>query len=96
MYILSRQGQILHKFSIKGWSNIDEFNWTVNGKELYVVSRVRGESVLLHVDLQGNAKLLWKNPVSTGETLATPSPDGRHLAIQTWTTSGNMWSMEDY
>jgi hypothetical protein len=27
---------------------------------------------------------------------AVPSPDGRHLAIYTWTVSSNMWMMENF
>ena len=55
-----------------------------------------GGDVLLYVNLQGNARVLWRNPGASGETLAHPSPDGRHLAIQTWVASGNMWIMEDF
>jgi hypothetical protein len=50
----------------------------------------------LHVDLQGNAHALWENTGGSAETLAHPSPDGRHLALDGWTTSGNVWMMEDF
>jgi hypothetical protein len=46
--------------------------------------------------LQGNVHVLWKNTGAEGETLALPSPDGRHLAIQSRTMSGNMWMMENF
>jgi hypothetical protein len=51
---------------------------------------------VLHVDFQGNARVLWESSGATGETLAIPSPDGRHLAIQNWTADGNMWMMENF
>jgi hypothetical protein len=27
---------------------------------------------------------------------AVPSPDGRHVAIYSWTLSANMWMMENF
>jgi len=39
---------------------------------------------------------LWENTGATGETLAFPSLDGHHLAFNGWTTSGNMWMLENY
>jgi hypothetical protein len=50
----------------------------------------------LYVDFQGNAHLLWENSGGSGETEARPSPDGRHLAFNSWTTSGNIWLMENF
>jgi len=52
--------------------------------------------VLLHVNLQGNARILWRSSGASGETLAYPPPDGRHLAIQNWVANGNMWMMENF
>jgi len=96
IYILSLRGQSLQEIMVKGWSNLQEFTWAADGKGLYVPANVPGGDVLLYVNLQGNARVLWRNPGASGETLAHPSPDGRHLAIQTLVASGNMWIMEDF
>ena len=96
IYILSLRGQSLQEIMVKGWSNLQEFTWAADGKGLYVPAKVPGGDVLLYVNLQGNARVLWRNPGASGETLAHPSPDGRHLAIQTLVASGNMWIMEDF
>jgi hypothetical protein len=67
-----------------------------DGKGLFVTVGVRGGRDLLHVDLQGNSQLLWENLGGSGETLAVASPDGRHLALNGWTTDGNLWMMENF
>ena len=93
--ILSLRGRPIQQLNVKGWSNFQAYSWTADGRSLFVVSGVRGRRTLLHVDLQGNAQVLWEGSGS-GETLAIPSPDGRHLAIQNWTAEGNIWMMENF
>ena len=46
--------------------------------------------------IDGNAQPMWVALGATGETLASPSPDGRHLALQTWTNNGNLWMLENF
>jgi eukaryotic-like serine/threonine-protein kinase len=97
IYIISlRDGHLLHKIKVRGWSNLLKCTWAADAKGLYVSAGIRGGQALLHVDLQGNGHLLWESTGASGETLGKPSPDGRHLSIQTWTTSGNMWLMEHF
>ena len=55
----------------------------------------KGGTKLLHVDLQGNSKVLWKSDTGVYNSVR-PSPDGRHLAIQASTTNSNMWMMENF
>jgi eukaryotic-like serine/threonine-protein kinase len=96
IYVLTLHGQKIQQINVKGWSNLLEFTWAADRKGLYVISGTRTEHVLLYVDLQGNAHALWKNTGASNETLAIPSPDGRHLAIQSWVTNGNMWMLEHF
>ena len=96
IYIFPVHGQQLQEINLKAWSNLLEYSWAADGKGLYVTAGVRGGQVLLYVDLQGNAHPLWSSVGATAETLARPSPDGRHLAISTWTTRGNLWMMENF
>jgi Tol biopolymer transport system component len=95
IYILSLRGEAMREIQVKGWSNLLSLNWATDGKGLFVADGVQGGAVLLHVDLQGNARVLWKNHGGNW-TPALPSPDGRHLAIQGWTVDGNMWMMENF
>jgi Tol biopolymer transport system component len=96
IYILSLRGEPPRQIRVKGWSNLLSVNWAADGKGLFVSSGIRGARVLLHVDLRGNAHPLWKNQGAWGETLAYPSPDGRHLAMDGWTSNGNMWMLENF
>jgi WD40 repeat protein len=96
IYILSLRGQATQQIHVKGWSNLLSLSWAADGKSLFVVSGNRHERVLLHVDLRGNAHFLWENPGAYGETSATASPDGRHLAMWGWTLNSNMWMMENF
>jgi hypothetical protein len=96
IYILSLRGQVLQQVQVKGWSNLESLLWAADGKGLFVTAVIRNGRELLHVDLQGNANVLWENTGGSGETVAFPSPDGRHLAYNGWTTNGNMWMMENF
>jgi Tol biopolymer transport system component len=94
--ILSLNGQPTRQIRVKGWSNLLAYSWAADGNGLFVVAGKRGTRVVLHVDLEGNAHPLWESLGASGETLAAPSPDGRQLAMQTWTMSGNMWMLENF
>jgi hypothetical protein len=66
-----------------------------DGKSLFVSGYKEREPVVLHVDMQGNVRLLWEVKGGAG-TYAVPSPDGRHLAMQRMTVDGNLWMMESF
>jgi len=95
IYILSLHAQTTQVIRVKGWTSLESVTWAADGHSLFVSSGIRGARVLLHVDLQGNAQPLWKNN-GIGETYGFPSPDGRHLAMQGWTSNANMWMMESF
>jgi len=96
IYILSLDGQVLQQFQVKGWNHLQSLIWAADGKGLFVTVGIRNGRKILHVDLQGNAHALWEDTGGSAETLAHPSPDGRHLVFDGWTTSGNMWMMENF
>lgn len=95
---------------VKGWKNLQSVDWAADGMGFFVSSLKTRSSTLLHVDLQGNARLLWAQQGSISPTgrpwdqplggpsasWAVPSPDGRHLAIYDWKLSANMWMMENF
>jgi eukaryotic-like serine/threonine-protein kinase len=80
---------------VNGVDNADSVVWTQGGKGFLVSSRIPRSSVLLHVDLAGNSRLLWKKDGGIG-TFGIPSPDGRHLAMLGWTLNSNIWEMEKF
>jgi hypothetical protein len=81
--------------TVKGWNLLNNVNWWADGKGLYVASLNKRGSVLLSVDLQGNARVLWDQAGGAG-TYGLPSPDGRHLAMLGWTVNSNIWMLENF
>jgi serine/threonine protein kinase len=93
--VLSLVGLPRKVIPVKDWESLDAVSWTSNGKGLLVSSRTQNASVLLHVNLLGNANVLWKQEGGL-LTFGTPSPDGRHLAMLGWSLTSNMWLMENF
>jgi Tol biopolymer transport system component/DNA-binding winged helix-turn-helix (wHTH) protein len=95
IHILSLSGQPPQEIKVKGWSDFGDIGWASNGKALLISNGVQGGSVLLHVDLQGNAHVLWQQLGIKG-TWGRQSPDGRHLAMLGWAVDSNLWMMENF
>ena len=81
--------------TVRGWKDTGDVKWAADGKSLFVPTSLQRGSVLLHVDFQGNAQVLWKQEGDFG-IFPIPSPDGRHLAIQVSTLNSNLWMMERF
>ena len=89
-------GRAPQQIKVKGWNTLTGADWAADGKSLFAyTSRDRG-AVILSVDLQGNARVLWENKSGGDNTYAVPSPDGRRLAIQVMTQDANLWMMENF
>ena len=95
IHILSLSRNAMEEFAVKGWKSLDSVAWTADGKALFVSNHTQDGSVLLHVSLQGNSQVLWRQEGGVG-TFGIPSPDGRHLAIMGWTLNSNIWMMENF
>jgi eukaryotic-like serine/threonine-protein kinase len=95
LHILSLRGEQPQQITVKGWKIVDALRWSADGEGLFVSSPVQRGSVLLHVDLQGNTHVLWKQE-GGGVMHGVPSPDGRHLAFEGWAPNSNIWMMENF
>src|SRR6516165_3855266 len=98
VHILSLRGEPSQEIRVKGWSNLEDIEWA-GAKALLISNRVRtGDAldVLLHVDMQGNARVLWQQQGGFGGSIGQLSPDGRHLAFNRFTTNSNIWMMENF
>jgi len=93
--ILSLRGQPEQVLPTEFNSISGDVFWAADGNGLYVPDETTRGRVIYYVDLQGHTRVLWANPGGWG-TWARPSPDGRHLAIQTSNPTSNMWMMENF
>jgi eukaryotic-like serine/threonine-protein kinase len=96
IYIQSLRGQPTSKIEVKGWTSLYNLTWSADATAIFVSADIRGGKALLRVDLQGKVNVLWEDTGAIGETIAVPSSDGRHLGMQSWTASGNMWVLENF
>jgi serine/threonine protein kinase len=93
--ILSLNGGAVRRIVSKGGITLSSVVWTADGKGLFVSSYTWRGADMLHMDFQGNTRLLWEHPGGI-EIYGVPSPDGRHLAMRGWNVEGNIWMMENF
>ncbi len=108
--ILPFDGSPTRNLVVSGRRSLESVNWAADGEGFWVSSAANAGSALLHVDLQGNSRVLWEQKGSIAPwnvplthrlggpsaPWAVPSPDGRHLAIYRWDLSANMWLVENF
>jgi serine/threonine protein kinase/Tol biopolymer transport system component len=94
LYLLNLKTQELRQIVVKHWNNLLATDWTADGKGLFTCSLQPG-GVLLHIDLHGNAQVLWE-PGGERNIWAVPSPDGKHVAIPVFSANSNVWMMENF
>jgi serine/threonine protein kinase/Tol biopolymer transport system component len=94
VYLLSTTTLTVSRFAVKDWP-ILQLRWSSDSAGLFVSSRREDSSVLLHVDLAGTARLLWRQAGWDG-LQCVPSPDGHHIAIFALRKNNNVWMMENF
>jgi Tol biopolymer transport system component len=94
--ILSLQGKLLQLIQSRDANNMWSLGWTRDGKGLFVCKSTKGGPQLLHLDLQGKAKVLWSNEGGDNACVWAESPDGRHLALYGHQQTANFWMMENF
>jgi Tol biopolymer transport system component len=95
VHILSLRGEPSQEIRVRGWNNLRDIEWA-GAKALLIENRVQGGVVLLHVDMQGNAHVLWQQQRGFGGFIGALSPDGRHLASNGISMNSNIWMMENF
>ena len=82
-----------------GWSHLRNITWTADGKGLFASHPSKRGGVLLLVDLNGSARVLWElagQNVYLRDLRALPSPDGRRIAVLGSIVEDNVWMMENF
>jgi hypothetical protein len=84
--------------TVKGYVNLNSFDWAPDSKSMFVGTSGPAGSTLLRIDLNGNAHPIWRQPYR-GESYATwgiGSPDGRHLAVLGLSAEANVWMIDNF
>jgi DNA-binding winged helix-turn-helix (wHTH) protein/Tol biopolymer transport system component len=79
--------------TISGWPGIASLDWTADSKALWATSVREEGNALLHIDLEGHARSVWR-PRKMTVGWAIPSRDGRSLALLVSSGSANVWMAE--
>jgi hypothetical protein len=79
--------------SISGWPGLSSLDWAADSKALWATSVREEENALLHIDLEGHARQVWR-PRKMTIGWAIPSRDGRNLALLVSRGSANVWMAE--
>jgi Tol biopolymer transport system component len=78
---------------IHGWAAIASIDWAADSKSLWAATAGERENVLLGIDLEGNARVVWR-PKNVIVGWAIPSRDGKLLALHVRSSSANAWLLE--
>jgi Tol biopolymer transport system component len=94
--LLSVKSGVTTDLAVRGWNGFWSVNWSADGNALFVSSQTSQDTTLLRVDLRGEATALWHEKLNFFGTIGIPSPDGRHLAVASYTTDSNVWMIENF
>jgi len=79
--------------TVRGWPGLASLDWAADSKSLWAPSLADEENPLLNIDLQGNARPVWR-PKKLNANWAIPSRDGKYLALHVSSNSANVWMLE--
>lgn len=79
--------------TVHGWPGFTSLDWAADSKSIWVVTAPEKENALLRIDLQGNARPVWR-PKNLVVGWAIPSRDGKRLALHVRSSSANAWMIE--
>ena len=81
--------------TLNGYSDLIDLNWASDSRSLFVSSLEPAGPTLLHVDLDGNAEPIWRQPQTTS-FWGFSSPDARHLAISSESRETSIWMISNF
>ena len=94
--LFSLKQENTRRLVVKGDMHLRNVTWAPDGRGLFAANNLATGAELVHVDLQGNARVLWTVNGSNVFLVGKASPDGLHVAIQTSAGNSNMWMAENF
>jgi Tol biopolymer transport system component len=92
--IVSLPGGAIQKLSAAPWTELATVAWAADGKSLFLASYSSRGTAIVHMDLNGQTKMLFK-PAWDIFSLS-PSPDGHYLAFGPIITNANAWTIASF
>jgi len=101
VHILHLDGKPAEEIAVKHLNLGDAFDWSADGKGIFIDTSTAKGLALTYLDLRGNTRTVWEqkgNPNGSGgqSIWGIPSRDGRHLAINGWAENSNVWMIEGF
>jgi hypothetical protein len=83
---------------VKGWVALANVWWAADGKGLFVSTVRTSGRMLLYVDLERRANVLWEHKRGGWfyNTWGVPSPNGRYLALTGFHMERYLWMLENF
>ncbi len=82
---------------VKDWPVLRTIYFAADGRDLLATSfTAQGNSVVLEVAPDGNARVLLENSPNAQLYWAIPSPDGHYVALDVVTGEENVWMLENF
>ena len=91
--ILSLAKGSVKSIPVKGWLRHQGLDWASDDQGFFVGTATPGGTALLHVNLQGEIRTVWRQEGGI-RTSGIESTDGRRLAVIGWTPQYNLWLLE--
>src|SRR5215469_10318963 len=94
---MSLPGGVVREVVLKDWPRLSTVDWSADGKGLLMSSTTSNSTpVLLFVDREGKAHVIWEGQKYGSLQFAIPSPDGHYLALNIWVGERNVWMIENF
>jgi Tol biopolymer transport system component len=101
VHVLHLDGRPTEEIVVKNSNLGDAFDYAADNNGFFIDYSTPHGTALAFLDLHGNTHKIWEQPGIVSPTLGLStwgiqSRDGRHLAINGWTQSSNVWLLENF
>src|SRR5215469_10219477 len=94
---MSLPSGVVREVVVKDWPRLHNVDWSADGKGLLMPSTTSNSTpVLLFVDREGRARVIWEGQKYSSVQCAIPSPDGSYLALMMYLGDSNVWMIENF
>jgi serine/threonine protein kinase len=87
----------VQSIKVKGWTQLGGLDWSADSKSIMTTSvSPQGDSVLLEVDLEGNARVILTAEGHAVINWAIASPNGKYVALNETVGESNVWMLDRF